>query len=203
MRIFGRRRDRRATALRRTEAEARATVLTPVLTPVEAVRTTDVTEPTPSAVTAVTAMSRVAVSGEVPVGSLTHAPPPQDLAAALEPGESDDAYDDSDVFVCRRVLASGEVSVQSAAAAEAEGTDADAEARAVAQAVSQAVTLYVYGWENVQPGPLSWAFPSLRSALDAVRTMRNAVAWCIVAGIEWTSMDDARDEGAVLIEQSA
>lgn len=65
------------------------------------------------------------------------------------------------------------------------------------------VTLFVYGWENVQPGPLSWVFPNLGTALDAVRTMRNAIAWCIVAGREWTSIDSARAEGAVLIEQSS
>jgi hypothetical protein len=65
------------------------------------------------------------------------------------------------------------------------------------------VTLFVYGWENVQPGPLSWAFPTLGTALDAVRTMRNAIAWCIVAGREWTSVDVARASGALLVEQSA
>jgi len=65
------------------------------------------------------------------------------------------------------------------------------------------VTLFVYGWESVEPGPLSWAFPSLRAALDAVKTMRNAVEWCIVAGSEWVSVDAARAKGAVLIEQNA
>src|SRR5207237_418674 len=60
----------------------------------------------------------------------------------------------------------------------------------------QEVTLFVYGWENVEPGPLSWAFPSLRAALDAVRTLRNAVEWCVVSGHEWTSVDAARASGA-------
>ena len=68
---------------------------------------------------------------------------------------------------------------------------------------AEIVTLFVYDWENVEPGPLSWAFPSLRAALDAVRTMRNAVEWCIVAGNEWASIDAARAKGAVLVEQNA
>lgn len=68
---------------------------------------------------------------------------------------------------------------------------------------AEIVTLFVYGWENVEPGPLSWAFPSLRAALDAVRAMRNAVEWCIVAGNEWASIDAARAKGAVLVEQNA
>jgi hypothetical protein len=91
---------------------------------------------------------------------------------------------DSDVFVCRR--SSPELTPDPAAV----------------EAAAQGVTLFVYGWENVEPGPLSWAFPSLRTALDAVRTMRNAVAWCIASGSEWSSMDAARAEGAVLIEQN-
>jgi hypothetical protein len=92
-------------------------------------------------------------------------------------GASHDEDGDSDVFVCRR-----------------SSPDLGAEA---------AVTLFVYGWENVEPGPLSWAFPSLRMALDAVKTMRNAIEWCIVAGHEWSSIDAARESGAVLIEQNA
>lgn len=93
---------------------------------------------------------------------------------------------DSDVFVCRR-----------------SSPDYSAEAAAAATAAAEGVTLFVYGWESVEPGPLSWAFPSLRAALDAVKTMRNAVEWCIVAGSEWVSVDAARAKGAVLIEQNA
>ncbi len=73
---------------------------------------------------------------------------------------------------------------------------------AAAAAAAEGVTLFVYGWDNVQPGPLSWAFPSLRAALLAVRTMRNAVEWCIVRGRE-PSIDAARAKGAILIEQNA
>lgn len=94
---------------------------------------------------------------------------------------------DSDVFVCRR--SSPDFAAEAAVAA--------------AQLEASAVTLFVYGWENVEPGPLSWAFPSLRTALDAVKTMRNAIEWCIVAGHEWSSIDAARESGAVLIEQNA
>jgi hypothetical protein len=101
----------------------------------------------------------------------------------------------SDVFVCRRSNPDF--------GPEAVEAEALAVAAAAAAAAAQAVTLYVYGWENVEPGPLSWAFPSLRSALDAVKTMRNAVEWCIVAGHEWASIDAARAKGAVLIEQNA
>jgi len=102
-------------------------------------------------------------------------------------GAADGEDGDSDVFVCRR--SSPDFGPEAAAAA--------------AQIEASVVTLFVYGWENVEPGPLSWAFPSLRTALDAVKTMRNAIEWCIVAGHEWPSIDAARESGAVLIEQNA
>ena len=86
--------------------------------------------------------------------------------SSRRPAPSEDG--DSDVFVCRR-----------------SSPDSSAEAAAAAAAAAEGVTLFVYGWENVEPGPLSWAFPSLRTALDAVKTMRNAIEWCIVAGHEW------------------
>jgi len=66
---------------------------------------------------------------------------------------------------------------------------------------SSEVTLFVFGWHSVEPGSLSWVFPSLRAALDAVQRMKNAIAWCIVQGSEWDDLDIARDYGAVLIEQ--
>ena len=108
--------------------------------------------------------------------------------APLESLESQTGADvddgDSDVFVCRRSSPDLAPNLPPHLAGEA------------------AVTLFVYGWENVEPGPLSWAFPSLRTALDAVKTMRNAIEWCIVAGHEWSSIDAARESGAVLIEQN-
>lgn len=98
----------------------------------------------------------------------------------------DEAGEESDVFVCRR----------SAPAPD------EVEAKA-AEAATATVTLFVYGWHQVQPGALSWVFPSLRAALAAVRTMRNAVAWCICSGERWEDIDSARANGAVLIEQLA
>ena len=44
------------------------------------------------------------------------------------------------------------------------------------------VTLVVYGWQNVEPGTLSWVFPSVGAAVAAARAMKNAVRWAIVAG---------------------
>jgi hypothetical protein len=46
----------------------------------------------------------------------------------------------------------------------------------------EAVTLVIYGWHDSEPGTLAWVFPSVRSALRAVRAMRNAVRWLIVRG---------------------
>lgn len=108
-----------------------------------------------------------------------------DGPAAVEP------EGDSDVFVVRRGSLEGPPSAADSA-----------ESLAAAAAAAEGVTLFVYGWDNVQPGPLSWAFPSLRAALLAVRTMRNAVEWCIVSGRE-PSIDAARAKGAILIEQNA
>ncbi|MEO8878569.1 MAG: hypothetical protein ABI461_23470, partial [Polyangiaceae bacterium] len=73
--------------------------------------------------------------------------------------------------------------------------------------VVEEVTLIVYGWENVQPGTLSWVFPSLRSALTAVRTMRNAIRWAVLYGVVsdhdgGRDIDRARENGLVLVEAS-
>jgi hypothetical protein len=65
------------------------------------------------------------------------------------------------------------------------------------------VTLFVHGWHQVEPGLLSWTFPSLRAALDAVQRMKNAIGWCVVSGTGWTDLDAARAGGAVLVEQLA
>ena len=118
-------------------------------------------------------------------GHPPHPPHPGGNVAA--DGATDSVEGESDVFVCRR--SSPDYSAEAAAAGVA--------------AAAEGVTLFVYGWESVEPGPLSWAFPSLRAALDAVKTMRNAVEWCIVAGSECTTVDAARAKGAVLIEQNA
>lgn len=107
--------------------------------------------------------------------------------------DEEQEHGDSDVFVCRRSAPDPHDESQD------DSHDEQDQGTAAAAAV-QHVTLYVYGWHNVEPGPLSWVFPSLRTALDAVRTMRNAVQWCIVSG-EWPTVDAARTKGAVLIEQ--
>lgn len=73
---------------------------------------------------------------------------------------------------------------------------------ALDKAAIEEVTLVVYEWENVQPGTLSWVFPSLRSALDAVRAMRNAVRWAVLLGDESGDVDAAREDGRVLVEAS-
>lgn len=115
-------------------------------------------------------------------------PPPANEVVAIEGKGGGQEDGDSDVFVVRRSSAP-DLSAMSP------------EALAAAAAAAEGVTLFVYGWDNVQPGPLSWAFPSLRAALLAVRTMRNAVEWCIVRGRE-PSIDAARAKGAILIEQN-
>ena len=102
-------------------------------------------------------------------------------AGLMEAKLNDDAREYSDVFVAP----------QKPKAAKPERP---------ATADVEAVTLFVFGWHVVEPGPLSWAFPSLRAALDAVRTMRNAAQWCIVRG-QWPTLEAARADGAVLIEQ--
>ena len=76
--------------------------------------------------------------------------------------------------------------------------DIEAPARAARE-----VSLIVYGWHNVQPGPLSWVFPSVRAALSAAKTMRNAVCWAIVAGRhQATALDEARATGRVILEHA-
>jgi hypothetical protein len=77
------------------------------------------------------------------------------------------------------------------------------------------VTLVVYGWQNVEPGTLSWVFPSVGTAVAAARAMKNAVRWAIVAGRrhndaadeeasakEDDALDEARANGTVLVEQA-
>lgn len=103
----------------------------------------------------------------------------------VEPTLNGGSIEESDVFVCRR--SSPDLTPLPVPATPPAAT----------------VTLFVFGWHHVEPGPLSWSFQSLRSALDAVRTMKNAAQWCIVAGESWASLDAARAGGAVLIEQLA
>ncbi len=62
------------------------------------------------------------------------------------------------------------------------------------------VRLIVHGWHNVQPGTLSWVFPSVEGALRAVHAMRNAVRWAVVRGTNVLDLRVARKRGAVLLE---
>ena len=183
MRIFGRSKSPKASASRRTSSASQAAVA--VAVPV-------MPEPAESV-----ALTDLAQTDEMPI--LRDFAPPSYPALTALPGGAPDVVEsvtgvipgedgDSDVFVCRR-------------STPGEHEDAQDEAAAAAAAAA-VVTLFVYGWESVEPGCLSWAFPSLRAALEAVRTMRNAIEWCIVAGHEWSSIDAARESGAVLIEQN-
>lgn len=79
----------------------------------------------------------------------------------------------------------------------------DPQADAKAKELIDQVTLVVYGWHNVQPGTLSWVFPSVTAAVSAARAMTNAVRWAIVRGRRSTQNLDVEAErasGLVLIE---
>jgi hypothetical protein len=110
--------------------------------------------------------------------------PSSPVAPVIEPVEgaippappSYDKIEDSDVFLCAP------------------------ESTRPATAVRE-VTLFVHGWHNVEPGLLSWTFPSLRAALDAVQRMKNAIGWCVVSGTGWSDLETARANGAILVEQ--
>jgi hypothetical protein len=73
----------------------------------------------------------------------------------------------------------------------------------------EAVTLVIYGWHDSEPGTLAWVFPSVRSALRAVRAMRNAVRWLIVRGrraidrdsVEPIDIENLRRAGLVIAER--
>ena len=76
-------------------------------------------------------------------------------------------------------------------------------ADAKAKELVDQVTLVVYGWHNVQPGTLSWVFPSVTAAVSAARAMTNAVRWAIVRGRRSTpnlDVEAERASGLVLIE---
>lgn len=118
-----------------------------------------------------------AVPAAVPV------PPPSSRSREREPSAPSehvfDGSEDSDVFLCKDTN------------------------RPKSVPTVREVTLFVHGWHNVEPGLLSWTFADLRSALDAVQRMKNAIAWCIVSGSGWSDLEAARAGGAVLVEQLA
>ena len=110
------------------------------------------------------------------------APPssrPVQARGSVEPEQVFDGSEDSDVFLCKDTN------------------------RPQSVPTVREVTLFVHGWHNVEPGLLSWTFADLRSALDAVQRMKNAIAWCIVSGSGWNDLEAARAGGAVLVEQLA
>ncbi len=89
-------------------------------------------------------------------------------------------------------------------------------ARRAMNPLLEQVTLVVYGWKSVEPGTLSWVFPSVGAAVAAARAMKNAVRWAIVAGRPGgaidraaddeseepnEALDEARANGSVLVEQ--
>jgi hypothetical protein len=73
--------------------------------------------------------------------------------------------------------------------------------------VIDTVILVVYGWKSVQPGTLSWVFPSVAAAAHAAHAMSNAAKWAIVTGSLRASHDAAADlesaraTGSVLLEE--
>ena len=176
MRIFGRDKGRGSSAAQRA-------VVTP---PVAAVAESEAMALEPLEQTDEHVLPDLSRTEEMPI--FAEIPVIQDSTRDLAAQVGGAAEGDSDVFVVRR-------SSQELPAVTPEAL------AAAAAAAAEGVTLFVYGWDNVQPGPLSWAFPSLRAALMAVRAMRNAVEWCIVSGRE-PSIDAARAKGAILIEQN-
>ena len=129
--------------------------------------------------TSVLRREAVSSGGQAVAVPVTAAPPPSSRPVHREPEPEQvfDGSEDSDVFLCKD--------------------------RPRSVPTVREVTLFVHGWHNVEPGLLSWTFTDLRSALDAVQRMKNAIAWCIVSGSGWNDLDAARAGGAVLVEQLA
>ena len=118
-------------------------------------------------------------AGSVPIPVAPASRPASSKPVTVELEAVYDGFEDSDVFLCK---------------------DQD---RPAAVPTVREVTLFVHGWSQVEPGLLSWIFQDLRSALDAVQRMKNAIAWCIVSGTCWDDLDSARASGKILVEQLA
>jgi hypothetical protein len=73
---------------------------------------------------------------------------------------------------------------------------------AAAKALTLPVTLIVYGWKENKPGTLAWVFPSFSAARVAVKALRNAARWLIVAGRrdDDTDVERVRRDALVLME---
>jgi hypothetical protein len=116
----------------------------------------------------------------------------------------------SGVYVVEREAMSAPEALRSRAAS------VQKKARKAMNPLLDQVTLVVYGWKSVEPGTLSWVFPSVGAAVAAARAMKNAVRWAIVAGRRENdtedaeaasaerdvALDEARANGSVLIEQA-
>ena len=79
----------------------------------------------------------------------------------------------------------------------------------VEQTMLDSVVLMVYQWKDVQPGTLSWVFPSAAAAALAARAMTNAQGWAVLPGPSARANMDApldlakvRAEGGVLLEET-
>jgi hypothetical protein len=75
--------------------------------------------------------------------------------------------------------------------------------------MSDEVVLVVYGWRDVEPGPLAWPFRDRQAAEGAIHAMPNASKWMILAGPGAFANIDApvdvarvRKTGGVLLEQA-
>jgi hypothetical protein len=75
--------------------------------------------------------------------------------------------------------------------------------------IATTVTLIVYSWKSVEPGIMSWVFPSFAAAVHAAQAMTNAISWAIVAGHPFHSrmrtevdLERVRAKGQVLLEES-
>ncbi|MGO9000057.1 MAG: hypothetical protein ACLQVI_42565 [Polyangiaceae bacterium] len=126
--------------------------------------------------------------------------------------ESDESGGSSGVYIVERESAPLPEVLRS------RGASAQKKARKAMNPLLDQVTLVVYGWKSVEPGTLSWVFPSVTAAVSAARAMKNAVRWAIVAGrrendsdegasvdgrsTQDDALDEARANGSVLIEQA-
>jgi len=111
----------------------------------------------------------------------------------VDEGEADDASPDSS----SRPSGSGPIPFESGVYVSSRFTNADPN-------LVRQVTLVVYEWHNVEPGTLSWVFPSVQAALAAARAMKNAVKWAVIAGRRTQKVDveSERASGLVLAEQA-
>jgi hypothetical protein len=99
----------------------------------------------------------------------------------------------SGVFVVEREV---EREVQPDASRWARAVGIPKKAKRAMNPLLEQVTLVVYGWQSVEPGTLSWVFPSVGAAVAAARAMKNAVKWAIVAGKRENDVEEESDDGA-------